>query len=90
MGVDSSMAEAKSRELRRWTSDQARHLDRSLRSEVWQAFPCFNWQFCKWGSAQLGYRWLGTDYESGSGLSKFRYDVIVHGAQIGLIIRSEH
>lgn len=51
---------------------------------TWQAFPHFNWRFAKWGSAQVGYRWFGTDYETGSGLNKFRYDVILQGPQIGL------
>jgi hypothetical protein len=51
---------------------------------TWQAYPYLNWRFAKWGSAQLGYRWLGTDYETGSGANKFRYDVVVQGPQIGL------
>jgi hypothetical protein len=51
---------------------------------TWQAFPYLNWRFAKWGSAQLGYRWLGTDYEDGSGSRRFAYDVIVHGPQLGL------
>lgn len=51
---------------------------------TWQAFPYFNWRFCKWGSAQIGYRWLGTDYETGSGANRFRYDVVLQGPQIGL------
>lgn len=51
---------------------------------TWQAFPYLNWRFARWGSAQLGYRWMGTDYETGSGLSKFRYDVVLQGVQIGL------
>ena len=53
---------------------------------TWQAFPYLNWRFAKWGSAQLGYRWLATDYEHGSGTSKFVYDVIVEGPQIGLTV----
>ena len=53
---------------------------------TWQAYPYLDWRFAKWGSAQLGYRWLGTDYETGSGTSKFRYDVIVEGPQIGLTV----
>jgi hypothetical protein len=52
-------------------------------SLTWQAYPYLNWRFAKWGSAQLGYRWLGTDYQTGSGASKFRYDVVVQGPQIG-------
>ena len=53
---------------------------------TWQAFPYLNWHFSKWGSAQLGYRWLGTDYETGSGTSRFRYDVVVQGPQLGFTI----
>ena len=51
---------------------------------TWQAYPHFDWRFAKWGSAQLGYRWLGTDYEDGSGLNRFVYDVVVQGFQLGL------
>lgn len=50
---------------------------------TWQAFPYLSWRFSKWGSAQAGYRWLGTDYKTGSGASEFRYDVIAQGPQIG-------
>ena len=50
---------------------------------TWQAYPHLNWRFTKWGSAQVGYRWLGTDYETGSGASQFRYDVVVQGPQVG-------
>jgi hypothetical protein len=53
---------------------------------TWQAFPYLNWHFTKWGSVQAGYRWLGTKYDTGSGTSKFRYDVIVHGPQIGFTL----
>jgi len=53
---------------------------------TWQAYPYLNWRFTKWGSAQLGYRWLGTDYQTGSGASEFRYDVVLQGPQIGITI----
>jgi hypothetical protein len=53
---------------------------------TWQAYPYLSWRFSKFGSVQLGYRWLSTDYETGSGASKFRYDVIVQGPQIGLVL----
>ena len=53
---------------------------------TWQAYPYLSWRFAKWGSAQLGYRWLGTDYETGSGTSKCRYDVVVQGPQVGLTV----
>jgi hypothetical protein len=51
---------------------------------TWQAFPYLDWRIAKSTSLQLGYRWLATDYETGSGASLFRYDVIVQGPQIGL------
>jgi hypothetical protein len=54
---------------------------------TWQAFPYLNWHFSHWGSLQLGYRWLGTDYENGSGANKFVYDVVEQGPQIGLTVR---
>ena len=52
---------------------------------TWQAFPYLNWRFTKWGSLQVGYRWLGTDYETGSGASKFKYDMIAQGPQVGFL-----
>jgi hypothetical protein len=51
---------------------------------TWQAHPYLNWRMSRRTSMQLGYRWMGTDYETGSGFNKFRYDVIVEGAQLGL------
>lgn len=54
---------------------------------TWQAHPFLNWQFTRSASLQLGYRWLGTDYETGSGPTRFRYDVVVQGPQIGFSYR---
>lgn len=53
---------------------------------TWQVYPYLNWRFAKWGSAQLGYRWLGTDYESGSGSNRFEYNVVAQGPQIGMTV----
>jgi hypothetical protein len=53
---------------------------------TWQAFPCFGWQFAKWGSLQAGYRWLYMDYETGSGASRFKYDVLTQGPQLGVTV----
>ena len=53
---------------------------------TWQAYPYLNWRFARWGSAQLGYRWLGTDYETGSGANKFQYHMLVQGPQLGVTI----
>ena len=35
------------------------------------------------GIAQLGYRWLYMDYETGSGADRFAYNMLNEGAQIG-------
>jgi hypothetical protein len=53
---------------------------------TWQAFPYLNWRLSEKASLQLGYRWLATDYETGSGADEFRYDVTVQGPQVGLTI----
>jgi hypothetical protein len=53
---------------------------------TWQVFPYFSWQFTKWGSLQAGYRWLNTDYETGSGSSRFKYDMLIQGPPIGLTV----
>jgi hypothetical protein len=37
----------------------------------------------QWGSLQLGYRWL-YDYETGSGASRFKYDMLSQGMQLGV------
>jgi hypothetical protein len=54
---------------------------------AWQAFPYLGWQFSQWGSLEAGYRWLYMDYESGSGLSRFKYDVLNQGPQFGIKFR---
>ncbi len=53
---------------------------------TWQAFPYLDWRFAKWGSLQLGYRWLQADYEKGSGRDRFKYDVLDQGPQLGVTI----
>jgi hypothetical protein len=51
---------------------------------TYQAFPYIGWQFAKWGSLQLGYRWIYADYETGSGQDRFKYDVLTQGPQLGI------
>jgi hypothetical protein len=51
---------------------------------TWQAFPYLNWRFTQWGSLQAGYRWLYMDYETGSDASRFKYDMLNQGPQIGI------
>jgi hypothetical protein len=50
---------------------------------TWQVFPYVSWQFAQWASLQVGYRWLDMNYETGSGASRFKYDMLNQGAQIG-------
>jgi len=40
----------------------------------------------KSGALLAGYRWLDVDYETGSGRSKFEFDVRMHGPFIGFSI----
>jgi hypothetical protein len=54
---------------------------------AWQAFPWLSWQFSERGSLQAGYRAISTDYDEGSGLSEFRYDVVTQGPQLGVTYR---
>jgi hypothetical protein len=54
---------------------------------TWNASAIFGYQFSQTVSAWLGYRGLGVDYESGSGFSKFKYDVIMQGPIVGLGFR---
>jgi len=54
---------------------------------TWNASAIFGYHFSQTVSAWLGYRGLGVDYESGSGFSKFKYDVITQGPIMGLGFR---
>jgi hypothetical protein len=51
---------------------------------TWNASAILGYHFSQTVSAWLGYRALGVDYESGSGFSKFKYDVIMQGPIVGL------
>ena len=53
---------------------------------TWQAYPYFNWQISKLASVQAGYRLLYTDYETGSGLNRFKYDMLTSGPQVGFTL----
>ena len=54
----------------------------------WNVLAAYNWDVATrhgvtYGGV-LGYRLLSVDYETGSGLSKYEYDVLQHGPVIGL------
>ena len=53
---------------------------------TWQALPFINWQVSKIMSVQVGYRFLYTDYETGGGLNRFKYDMLTSGPQIGFTL----
>lgn len=50
---------------------------------TWQAFPFVSWHLSKSFSMHAGYRWVYTDYETGSGASRFSYDMLTQGPQLG-------
>ncbi len=54
---------------------------------AWQIFPFLSWQFGERASLQAGFRWLSADYDEGSGLDQFRYDVVTSGPQAGVRFR---
>lgn len=54
---------------------------------TWQAFPYVGWRISKSFSLQAGYRWVYTDYETGSGLNRFKYDMLTQGPQVGFTLR---
>ncbi len=43
----------------------------------------FSWKFGKNTSLSLGYRYLDFDYEDGSGLDRFKFDMKEHGPAVG-------
>ncbi len=54
---------------------------------TWQAFPFVGWQITDACSVQAGYRLVYTDYDTGSGANRFKYDMLTYGPQVGLTIR---
>ncbi len=50
---------------------------------TWQAFPFLGWQVSKSFAVQAGYRMVDTNYETGSGAGRFKYDMLSHGPQLG-------
>jgi hypothetical protein len=53
----------------------------------WNVLAAYSWQIATYGgvtySGILGYRALSVDFEKGSGLTRFEYDVIQHGPLLG-------
>jgi hypothetical protein len=53
---------------------------------TWNLVGLVDFQPWKHVSLFGGYRILDVDYESGSGISKFKYDVLMHGPLLGLSV----
>ncbi len=51
---------------------------------AWQIFPTVGIRVSEKASIDLGYRWIGTDYESGEGRDKFAVDMVMQGPVMGL------
>ncbi len=57
----------------------------------WQALAAINYDFCvrnnvTW-SGMLGYKALSVDYSKGSGLTRYEYDMTMHGPILGITAR---
>ncbi len=56
-------------------------------SFVWQVMTTVHWQFKENMQVVGGYRFMDTDYKSGSGTNLFKYDVATSGPGIGVSFR---
>lgn len=50
---------------------------------TWQAIPTASVDLAKWCTLEFGWRWLSTDYETGSGLDEFKYEILLQGPIVG-------
>jgi hypothetical protein len=82
----------------RLRADLTKKLSFALRGDIggfgvgsdftWNASAIFGYHFSPLLSTWLGYRALGVDYESGSGTSKFTFDVTMYGPIVGVSFQS--
>ena len=49
----------------------------------WQLAGSFNYRMTEHSSFTAGYRYMDFDYESGSGLDRFKFDAVEHGPALG-------
>ena len=54
---------------------------------AWQLFPGIGIAVADNASLDIGYRWVGTDYESGDGADRFVMDTLMQGPVIGFSVR---
>lgn len=54
---------------------------------TWQIFPTIGVRLTERASLEFGYRWLDIDYETGEGVTLFKYDVLTQGPLVGFAFR---
>jgi opacity protein-like surface antigen len=54
---------------------------------AWQVFPTVGVALSDGVSLDLGYRWMGLDYESGDGAARFRMDTLTQGPIFGVAFK---
>jgi len=54
---------------------------------AWQIFPTVGVDIGRRAAIDFGYRWLDMNYESGDGLTFFKYDVLTQGPAIGFVFK---
>ncbi len=52
---------------------------------AWEVNPFVGYQFSKLFEIDIAYRWLGMDYETGTGTDYFKYDMVISGPELGLL-----
>jgi len=52
---------------------------------AWQINPFVGYRFSELFEIAVAYRWLGMDYDAGSGSDYFLYDLTISGAELGLL-----
>lgn len=54
---------------------------------AWQFFPTVGFDFSRHFAIDGGWRWIGMNYETGEGLDRFAYDMVIQGPTLGFVIR---
>lgn len=52
---------------------------------TWQAKPYVGYRFSKLFEMTAAYRWIGIDYQTGTGNENFRYDMTISGPELGFL-----
>ena len=56
-----------------------------VNSEItWRVRLTVAWQPVRWFNVQAGYVWLDTDFTTGAGAARFKWDVLLQGPYIGV------